>query len=87
MSMTELEKIEFEKEIRHKILLEQRERKAQWRASHKESIKRSNDKYRSSEKYAALKEKRRHYNREYYMKKKAEKETHRLVQDVEVVNV
>ncbi len=45
MSMTEQEKIEFELEIRHKILMEQREYKAKWRASHKDSIKRSNDKY------------------------------------------
>jgi hypothetical protein len=85
--MTEQEKIEFEREIRHKILMEQRERKAQWRASHKESIKRSNDKYRSSEKYDAQKEKRRHYAREYYKKKKAERETNRLAQEVEVVDV
>ena len=50
MSMTEQEKIEFEKEIRHKVLMEQREYKAKWRASHKENIKRSNDKYQAKKK-------------------------------------
>ena len=80
--MTALEAIELEKEIRHKILMEQRERKAAWRASHKESIKRSNDKYRNSEKYAVQKEKRRLYAKEYYLKKKAKKES-----DKEVVEV
>jgi hypothetical protein len=48
--MTEQEKIEFEREIRHKILMEQREYKSRWRASHKENIKRSNDKYQAKRK-------------------------------------
>ena len=48
--MTEEEKIEFEKEIRHKILMERRAAKAEWRRKNKESIRRSNQKY-----YAKLK--------------------------------
>ena len=43
--MTEAEKIEFEKEIRHKILLERRAAKAEWRRNNKESIRKSNQKY------------------------------------------
>ena len=53
MCMTEQEKIEHEKEIRHKILMEQRERKAEWRRNNKESVRRSNQKY-----YAKLKRER-----------------------------
>lgn len=45
MSMTEQEKIVYEKEIRYKILMEQRERKAEWRRNNKESVRRSNRKY------------------------------------------
>ena len=45
MSMTEQEKIVYEKEIRYKILMEQRERKAEWRCNNKESVRRSNRKY------------------------------------------
>jgi len=48
--MTEEEKVEFEKEIRHKILMERRAAKAEWRRKNKESIRRSNQKY-----YAKLK--------------------------------
>lgn len=48
--MTEEERIEFEKEIRHKILMERRAAKAEWRRKNKESIRRSNQKY-----YAKLK--------------------------------
>ena len=48
--MTEEEKVEFEKEIRHKILMERRAAKAEWRRKNKESIRRSNPKY-----YAKLK--------------------------------
>ena len=66
MSMTEQEKIEFEKEIRHKILMEQRERKAQWRASNPESIKRSNQKY-----YEKNRERLKAERREIYRKGKA----------------
>ena len=50
--MTEQEKIEFEKEIRHKILMERRAAKAQWRRTHKESIRRSNQKYYQKRKKA-----------------------------------
>ncbi len=45
MSMTEQEKIVYEKEIRYKILMEQRDRKAEWRRNNKESVRRSNRKY------------------------------------------
>ena len=48
--MTEEEKVEFEKEIRHKVLMERRAAKAEWRRKNKESIRRSNQKY-----YAKLK--------------------------------
>lgn len=48
--MTEQEKIEHEQEIRHKILMEQREKKAEWRRTHKESIRRSNQKYYAKKK-------------------------------------
>lgn len=50
MCMTEQEKIEHEKEIRHKILMEQRERKAEWRRNNKESVRRSNQKYYAKKK-------------------------------------
>lgn len=50
MCMTEQEKIEHEQEIRHKILMEQREKKAEWRRNHKESIRRSNQKYYAKKK-------------------------------------
>lgn len=43
--MTEAEKIQFEQEIRHKILMERRAAKAEWRRKNKESIRRSNQKY------------------------------------------
>lgn len=43
--MTEQEKIEFEKEIRQKVLMEQRAAKAEWRKNNKESIRKSNQKY------------------------------------------
>lgn len=48
--MTEAEKIEFEKEIRHKILLERRAAKAEWRRNNKESIRKSNQKYYAKKK-------------------------------------
>ena len=48
--MTEMEKAEFEKEIRQKILMERREYKAKWRKEHKESIRQSNAKYRAKKK-------------------------------------
>ena len=48
--MTDAEKIEFEKEIRHKILMERRAAKAEWRRNNKESVKRSNQKYRAKKK-------------------------------------
>jgi len=48
--MTDAEKIEFEKEIRHKILMERRAAKAEWRRKNKESIRRSNQKYRAKKK-------------------------------------
>lgn len=48
--MTEAEKIQFEQEIRHKILMERRAAKDEWRRRNKESIRRSNQKY-----YAKLK--------------------------------
>lgn len=48
--MTEEEKVEFEKEIRHKVLMERRAAKAEWRRKNKESIRRSNQQY-----YAKLK--------------------------------
>lgn len=48
--MTEQEKIEFEEEIRHKILMEQRERKAEWRRKNKESVRRSNQKHYAKKK-------------------------------------
>lgn len=48
--MTEEEKVEFEKEIRHQVLMERRAAKAEWRRKNKESIRRSNQKY-----YAKLK--------------------------------
>ena len=48
--MTEMEKAEFEKEIRQKILMERREYKAKWRKEHKESIRHSNAKYRAKKK-------------------------------------
>lgn len=40
--MTEQEKIEFEKEIRQKVLMERRAAKAEWRKNNKESIRKSN---------------------------------------------
>lgn len=43
--MTEQEKIEFEKEIRQKVLMERRAAKAEWRKNNKESIRKSNQKY------------------------------------------
>lgn len=58
MCMTEQEKIEHEKEIRHKILMEQRERKAEWRRNNKESVRRSNQKYYAKKK--AEREVRKH---------------------------
>ena len=58
MCMTEQEKIEHEKEIRHKILMEQRERKAEWRRNNKESVWRSNQKYYAKKK--AEREVRKH---------------------------
>ena len=48
--MTEQEKIEFEKEIRQKVLMERRAAKAEWRRKNKESIKRSNQKYYAKKK-------------------------------------
>ena len=48
--MTEMEKVEFEKEIRQKILMDRREYKAKWRKEHKESIRQSNAKYRAKKK-------------------------------------
>ena len=51
--MTEKEKSEFELEIRRKILMERREYKAEWRRNNKESIKRSNEKYRAKKKAEA----------------------------------
>ena len=48
--MTEMEKAEFEKEIRQKILMERREYKAKWRKEHKESIRQSNAKDRAKKK-------------------------------------
>ena len=48
--MTEAEKIEFEKEIRHKILLERRAAKAEWRRNNTESIRKSNQKYYAKKK-------------------------------------
>ena len=48
--MTEMEKAEFEKELRQKILMERREYKAKWRKEHKESIRQSNAKYRAKKK-------------------------------------
>ena len=45
--MTDQEKIDFEKEIRQKILMERRAAKAEWRRKNKESIRRSNLKYSS----------------------------------------
>ena len=48
--MTDAERIEFEKEIRHKILIERRAAKAEWRRNNKESIRRSNQKYRAKKK-------------------------------------
>lgn len=50
MCMTEQEKIEHEREVRHKILMEQRERKAEWRRNNKESVMRSNRKYYAKKK-------------------------------------
>ena len=50
--MTEAEKIEFEKEIRHKILLERRAAKSEWRRNNKESIRKSNQKYYAKKKAA-----------------------------------
>lgn len=50
--MTEQEKIEFEKEIRQRILMERRAAKSEWRRNHKENIKRSNQKYRAKLKAA-----------------------------------
>lgn len=58
MCMTEQEKIEHEKEILHKILMEQRERKAEWRRNNKESVRRSNQKYYAKKK--AEREARKH---------------------------
>lgn len=52
--MTEAEKIQFEQEIRHKILMERRAAKAEWRRKNKESIRRSNQKY-----YEKMKRKKR----------------------------
>lgn len=48
--MTDQEKIDFEKEIRQKILMERRAAKAEWRRKNKESILRSNLKYRAKKK-------------------------------------
>lgn len=48
--MTEQEKLEFEKEIRQKVLMERRAAKAEWRRQNKESIKRSNQKYYAKKK-------------------------------------
>ena len=48
--MTEQEKIEFEKEIRQKVLMEQRAAKAEWRKHNKESIRKSNQKYYAKKK-------------------------------------
>lgn len=48
--MTEAEKIEFEKEIRHKILMERRAYKTEWRRKNKDKIKRSNEKYYAKKK-------------------------------------
>lgn len=48
--MTESEKIEFEKEIRQKVLMERRAAKAEWRRKNKKSIKRSNQKYYAKKK-------------------------------------
>ena len=52
--MTSAERDELEREIRHKILLEQREYKAKWRREHKESIKQSNAKYRAKKKASLI---------------------------------
>ncbi|MFV0351843.1 MAG: hypothetical protein ACK5JF_05980 [Oscillospiraceae bacterium] len=49
--MTAEEKIVFEKEVREKIIRENRQKKAEWRKSHQDSIKASNEKY-----YRKLKE-------------------------------
>ena len=48
--MTDEERIEFKKEIRHKILMERRAAKAEWRRKNKESIRRSNQKYYAKKK-------------------------------------
>ena len=52
--MTDYEKAEFEKAIRELVRQEQRAYKAKWRSTHKENIKRSNEKYRA--KLKALRE-------------------------------
>ena len=45
ISMTEQEKIDFEKAIRQKVLMEQRAYKKEWRAKNKDKVKESNRKY------------------------------------------
>jgi hypothetical protein len=45
--MQDFEKIELERRIREQIKQEQREYKAKWRSTHKDNIKRSNEKYRN----------------------------------------
>ena len=49
--MTAEEKIAFEKEVREKIIKENRQKKAEWRKSHQDNIRASNEKY-----YRKLKE-------------------------------
>ena len=41
-----LSRLEFEKEIRFKVLLEQRAYKAEWRRNHKDNIRKSKKKYK-----------------------------------------
>lgn len=55
MSMTEQEKIEFEKEIRQNILMERRAYKSEWRRNNKESIRKSNQKYYAKKKALRVK--------------------------------
>ena len=50
MSMTEQEKVDFEKAIREKIIMERRAYKAEWRRKNKDSVKRSNEKYYAKKK-------------------------------------
>lgn len=71
--MTEQEKNEFEKEIRQKVLEEVREearaKKAEWRRTHKENVRRSNQKW-----YAKNGKAYNRCRREAWAKYKAERE-------------